>query len=135
MVASESHHSMNGIKILLVEDDPSLAEMYSMKFQAEGYTILTALNGEEGLEKALAESPALVLLDVMMPKMDGFAVLTELKKDLKTKDIPVVLLSNLGQKADMEKGKQLGAVDYIVKASLTPAELFDKAMTFITNKK
>ena len=118
-------------KVLLVEDDSTLMEMYQLKFNEAKIEILTATDGEAGLALAKQSLPDVVLLDIMMPKLDGFAVLTELKKDEKTKKIPVILLSNLGQKSDIEKGKELGAVDYVVKASLTPAQVLEKAKQYI----
>ena len=116
----------SNLKILLVEDDKTLLEMYSLKFKEEGLSYKTAVNGLSGLEIAREDHPLVILLDIMMPKMDGFAVLTDLKKDVKTKDIPVIMLSNLGQKSDIEKGKKLGADDYVVKASLTPSQVVEK---------
>ena len=118
-------------KILLVEDDKTLIEMYSLKFKEENFKLLTVNDGLSGLEMAKNELPSVILLDVMMPKMDGFAVLTELKKDAKTKDIPVLMLSNLGQKADIEKGKKLGAHDYVVKASMTPTQVIEKVKSYL----
>lgn len=118
-------------KILLVEDDATLLEMYTLKAKQDGLDFLTAKDGISGLELAKKEVPDVILLDIMMPKMDGFAVLTELKKDNKTKNIPILMLSNLGQKADIEKGKKLGAVDYVVKASMTPTQVIDKAKSFL----
>ena len=108
-----------------------ILEMYDLRFKEGGYEIITATDGESGLALIQTENPDVVLLDVMMPKMDGFAVLTELKKDPKLAKIPVLLLTNLGQKADMDKGKELGAVDYIVKASLTPAQVMGKIKEYI----
>jgi DNA-binding response OmpR family regulator len=121
----------NQSKILLVEDDQTLIEMYTLKFSEAGLTLLTAQNGLGGLEIAEKELPEVILLDVMMPKMDGFAVLTELKNNAKTKNIPVLMLSNLGQKTDIEKGQQLGAADYIVKASMTPTQVLDKVKSLL----
>ena len=113
--------------ILLVEDDEVLLEMYSLKLTSEGYDVWTALNGKEGLAVLEKQgSPALILLDVMMPVMDGFAMLERVKAEQKWKSIPVVLLSNLGQKEDIEQGKRLGAVDYLVKAKLIPAQVVEK---------
>lgn len=120
-----------GKKVLLVEDDATLIDMYSLKFKEEGYDLVTADNGETGLELALQEVPDIILLDIMMPKMDGFAVLTEIKKNESTKNIPVLMLSNLGQTADVEKGEKMGAVDYIVKASMTPSQVVEKVKSFI----
>ena len=120
-----------GKKILLVEDDVTLIDMYSLKFKEEGYNLLTAENGETGLALALKELPDVILLDIMMPKMDGFAVLAELKKNATTKNIPVLMLSNLGQTADVEKGEAMGAKDYIVKASMTPTQVVDKVKSYL----
>jgi len=116
----------NQTKILLIEDDKTLVEMYSLKFNEKGFNLITAPDGLTGLELAKQKSPKTILLDIMMPKMDGFAVLTELKSNPKTKNIPVIMLSNLGQKSDIKKGKDLGAKDYIVKASMTPTQVVEK---------
>jgi DNA-binding response OmpR family regulator len=105
--------------------------MYTLKFQQEGFNLVAVQDGLAGLEAVKNELPVVILLDVMMPKMDGFAVLTELKKDDKTKDIPVLLLSNLGQKSDINKGKKLGANDYIVKASMTPTQVVEKVKSLL----
>jgi len=113
-------------KVLIVEDDPTLAEMYGTKFTAEGFDVLHAGDGVEGLEMAKTKKPDAILLDVMMPKMDGFATLKELKADKILKKIPVIMLTNLGQEEDVKKGKDLGAEDYFVKANQTPAEIVAK---------
>lgn len=118
-------------KILLVEDDTTLMDMYSLKLKEEKFNLIVASDGIAALEQVRSEKPQVILLDIMMPKMDGFAVLTELKKDVATKDIPVIMLSNLGQKADIEKGKELGAVDYIVKASMTPTQVIEKVKSYL----
>jgi DNA-binding response OmpR family regulator len=113
-------------KVLLVEDEKMLAEMYSTKFAMEGYEVTKAFDGAEGLVQARKAKPDIILLDIIMPKLDGFAVLKELKADPKLKDVPVVLLTNLGQDDDVTKGKKLGATDYFVKADHTPAEVVGK---------
>ena len=118
-------------KILLVEDDENLTEMYTMKFKDEELDYVNAFDGQTGLELARTLMPAIILLDIMMPKMDGFAVLTGLKKDPKMKDIPVIMLSNLGQEVDIEKGKELGADDYIVKATMTPTQVINKIKEYL----
>lgn len=120
-----------GKKVLLVEDDATLIDMYSLKFKEEGYNLLVADNGEAGLALALKEVPDVILLDIMMPKMDGFAVLAEIKKNANTKNIPVLMLSNLGQTADVEKGEKMGAKDYIVKASMTPTQVVEKVKSYL----
>jgi len=108
-----------------------ILEMYNLRFKEAGYEVINATDGEAGLELAKTKNPDIILLDVMMPKMDGFAVLVEVKKDPKLNQIPVLMLTNLGQKADMEKGKELGAVDYVVKASLTPAQVIEKIQQYL----
>ena len=111
------------IKILLVEDEEMLANMYETKFKNEGFDIEKALDGEKGLKKAQEILPDFILLDIIMPKMDGFAVLKVLKENQKTKNIPVMLLTNLGQEEDIKRGEELGVVGYLVKANTTPAEV------------
>lgn len=119
------------IKVLIVEDDPTLAEMYGTKFTSEGFEVVHAADGVEGLAMAKSKKPEAILLDVMMPKMDGFAVLKEIKADKTLKKIPVVMLTNLGQEEDIKKGKDLGADDYFVKANQTPAEIVAKVKALI----
>lgn len=112
--------------ILLVEDDVFLAGIYQKKFEMEGFKVSIADNGEKGLVDAKKKKPRLILLDILLPKLDGFAVLEKLKADPTTKIIPVILLTNLGQKDDVEKGLQGGAVDYLIKAHFKPSEIVDK---------
>ncbi len=119
------------IKILIVEDDQTLRDMYSAKFLSEGFEVIQADNGVDGLDLAKTKKPAAILLDVMMPKLDGFATLKELKADKNMKKIPVVMLTNLGQDEDIKKGKELGAADYFVKANQTPSEIVDKVKVLI----
>ncbi len=113
-------------KVLLVEDDEMLHSMYTQKFEKEGYEVISAYNGSDGVKKAQTEKPALILMDIIMPKMDGFVALKKLKKKDETKDIPVIMLTNLGQEEDVKKGKELGADDYFIKANHTPAEVVAK---------
>ncbi len=100
--------------------------MYKASMEKAGFKVFLANDGEEGLELALKNKPDLILLDIMMPKMDGFSVLEKLKADEKTKKITVAMLTNLGQEEDREKGEKLGAADYWVKADFTPAQINDK---------
>ncbi len=113
-------------KILIVEDDKFLRELIARKLSKEGYEIVEAIDGEEGLKKIKEEMPDLVLLDLILPGMDGFEVLTKVKDDPKTSLVPVLILSNLGQKDEIEKGLSLGAVDFLVKAHFTPEEIVEK---------
>ena len=102
-------------KILIIEDDTFLVKMYLERLQDEGYQVAVASNGEEGLQKARNERPDLVLLDMILPKMNGFDFLKEFKAEASLKDIPVLILSNLSQDQDIKLGRELGAVDYLVK--------------------
>lgn len=117
--------------ILLIEDEEMLASMYETKFQNEGYQIRKALDGETGLKLAQEQQPDLILLDIIMPKLDGFSVLKKIKEDPKLKNVPVVLLTNLGQDEDIEKGNKLGAAGYLVKANLTPGEVIEKIKQYL----
>lgn len=112
------------IGILIVDDDKFLLDMYAMKFEENGFDVETALSGVDAL--TLLESgkkPDLILLDVVMPGVDGLEVLTTIKQKKLAEGATIVILSNLGQKEDVEKGLSLGANGYIVKASTTPSEV------------
>lgn len=113
-------------KILIVEDDKFLRELIKRKLIAEKFEVTEATDGEEAIKKAKEESPDLILLDLILPNIDGFEVLMNVKEDEKTKNIPVIILSNLGQQEEIEKGLKLGAVDYMVKAHFTPGEIIEK---------
>jgi len=112
--------------ILLIEDEEMLANMYETKFKNDGYNLVKALDGETGLKLAQENKPDIILLDIIMPKLDGFSVLKKLKEIDKLKNVPVILLTNLGQDEDIKKGQALGSAGYLVKANLTPAEVVAK---------
>lgn len=114
------------VHVLLVEDDTFLANIYKTKFDMEGFKVSVSENGEEGLTDAKKKKPDIILLDILLPKMDGFTVLEKLKEDSSAKDIPVILLTNLGQKDDVSKGLEMGAKDYLIKAHFKPSEVVDK---------
>ncbi len=118
-------------KILLIEDDPFLSEMYAAKFSQSGFKIEIAADGKRGMEKIKTSHPDLVLLDIVLPKIDGFEILKKIKKDPKLKKIPVILLTNLGQKNEVEKGLALGADEYIIKAHFTPTAVVAKVKEII----
>ena len=122
------------IKILLVEDDFFLSDIYQTKLSVEGFSIAIAEDGAKGVELAKSFLPDLILLDIMLPKMDGLEVLRSLKGDASTKDIPVILLSNLGQEFVVKGGMDLGAVDYLLKSDLTPREVIVKVRTVLKQK-
>lgn len=117
--------------VLIVEDDKFLRELIARKLLQEGYSVLEAIDGEEGLKKTKEEKPDLVLLDLILPGIDGFEVLARVKADSATSKIPVIILSNLGQKEDTERGFAGGAVDYLVKAHLTPGEIIEKIKSIL----
>lgn len=118
-------------KVLLVEDDKMILDMYTLKFSQEGYKVYSADNGKEGLDLAKKEQPDVILLDIILPQMDGFSVLKRLKSDNSTKNIPVVLLTNLGQDGDVKKGLELGAIDYLIKANYTPSQVVEKIKSLL----
>jgi len=102
-------------KILIADDRSEVVELVKVTLEGEGYRTIEASDGREALEKIRKEKPNLILLDIVMPKMDGFEVLSKLKNDSQTKDTPVIMLTAQGQKVDQEKGRRLGARDYITK--------------------
>jgi len=112
--------------ILIIEDDKFLRELIAQKLRKEGYDISEAIDGEEGIKKVKEEKPDLILLDLILPGIDGFEVLSKVKEDPVLAQIPVIILSNLGQKEDIEKGLKLGAIDYLIKAHFTPGEIIEK---------
>lgn len=112
--------------LLIVEDDKYLASAYRVKLTKAGFTIKNAYDGEEALELLKTFTPDLILLDLVMPKKDGFATLEAVKADEKLKHIPVIITSNLGQKEDVDKGMKLGATDFIVKSDLSLNDLITK---------
>jgi len=116
----------SGKVILLVDDDLTLREMYDERLKAEGFDIIQASNGDEAMRKAKESKPNIILLDIMMPKVNGFDVLKQLKADSDLKDIPVIVLTALIQDVDRVQGKKLGAVDYIVKSETMPGEVIAK---------
>jgi len=114
------------IKLVIVEDDIFLADLYRTKFELEGMSVLVAYDGEKGMELIEKNVPDIVLLDLILPKMSGFLVLEKMKTTKKLKDIPVILLTNLSQKADVEKGLKMGADEYLIKAHFMPSEVVNK---------
>lgn len=113
-------------RILIVDDDPFILDMYVLKLKEGDYQIDTAANGKDALKKVNETKPDLLLLDVVLPGMDGFEVLAELKKNPPEHPLKIILLTNLGQKEDVTRGMSLGADDYIIKAHFTPSEVVHK---------
>jgi CheY-like chemotaxis protein len=116
--------------VLVVEDKPSLAQMLRFLFMAKGLDVHAAFNGEEALEKLPAVLPALILLDLMMPKMDGFETLRRLKADSRFAKIPVIILTARKEREDMDRALGLGAVEYITKP-FRAVEVVDKVLRHI----
>ncbi len=112
--------------ILIVEDDEFLRGLIGKKLQSEGFTVSAAADGEKAIEKIKEEKPDLVLLDLLLPGVDGFEVLSKIKSNPATSKISVIILSNLGQKEEIEKGLKLGASDYLIKAQFTTDEILEK---------
>ncbi len=120
-----------GKKILLVEDDNFLRELLAKKLRNEGFEVIEAVDGEQGLQETEEKMPDIILLDLILPGMDGFQFLEKKKEKEKVKEIPVIILSNLGQREEIEKGLKLGAVDYMVKAYFSPFEIVDKVKQYL----
>lgn len=112
--------------ILIIEDDTFIRNLISQKLIQEGYDIFETIDGKEGIKKLKEKKPDLVLLDLILPGIDGFEVLSKMKEDPNLSAIPVIILSNLEQREDVERGLKLGAVDYLIKAHHTPAEIIEK---------
>ena len=119
------------LTILIVEDDASLSTLYQRKFESDGFKVLVAHNGEEGLRLASESSPNFILLDNMLPKMSGLEILRRIKSDPKTKNIPAMVLSNLTVKEEREKALELGALDYLSKAGQSPENIVEKVRGYL----
>lgn len=122
-------------KILIIEDDPFLSGMYQKKLKLSGFEVKVAADGKEGIEALKKDRPDLVLLDIVLPQMDGYEILKRLKEDKDLRSIPVILLTNLGQKEEVEKGLALGADAYIIKAHFTPTAVVDKVKEILEKRK
>ncbi|MCD6178027.1 response regulator [bacterium] len=113
-------------KILLVEDDPFLIDIYTTKLKKVRFEVYVSRDGESALQLIEKEMPDLVLLDIVLPHIDGWEILRKIKNNEKLKDIKIIILSNLGQKHEVEKGLKLGATKYLIKAHYTPAQIVEE---------
>ena len=120
--------------ILVVEDDQFLSAAYKLKLEKEEFTVSLAQDGQEALDMLQTLTPDLILLDLVMPIKDGFAVLSDLKESEKLRDIPVIIASNLGQDEEIKRGIAMGAVDYIVKSNTSLEEIVQKIEMIGDNK-
>jgi len=113
-------------KILLVEDEEIMIDLLQRKLTVEGYEVSVARDGGEGLGKMKEVKPDLILLDIIMPKMGGFEVMEEMKRDMELKKIPVIVISNSGQPVEIDKAQELGAKDWLIKTEFDPQEVINK---------
>jgi len=121
--------------VLIVEDDQFLQKIYSNKLRSEGFEVVQAIEGNEGARKVLEVRPSLVILDLILPGKNGFDILAEIKNNKETRDIPVIILSNLGQEKDINRGLDLGAEDYFVKTDIKLSEVLGKVREYILKAK
>ena len=112
--------------ILLVEDDPFLVDIYSTKLKEAGFSVQVAIDGKEALKKIKEDIPDLLLLDIVLPNFNGWEILRKIGRDDELKALKIIVLSNLGEKQEIEKGLKLGAARYLVKAHYTPSEVIEE---------
>ena len=121
-------------RILLIEDDRFIADMYRMRLESDGWTVDVAGDGEAGFRQALADPPALILLDILLPRLDGIEVLRRLRANPGTSEVPVLIVSNASGLSGREsEARELGVVDWLVKANTTPARLADRVTRILGN--
>lgn len=118
-------------KILIIEDDPLIVKIYTTRLTVDGYQVISAENGEQGLKLAESELPDLIILDLMMPRLDGFDVMAKVRQNEKLKNVPILVYSNLAQEEEMERAKSLGATEFIIKANLSPTEMVNKIKQYL----
>ena len=119
--------------ILLVEDDPFIIDIYTTKLKKSGFAVETASNGRMALEKVKEKKPDLVILDIVLPEVDGWEFLRRVKARPEFKDLKIIILSNLGQKGEIEKGISLGSVKYLIKTHYTPSEVVEEINLFFSS--
>ena len=121
-------------RLLFIEDELALQKTLGDMFRRNGYEVISALNGKAGIELANKEKPDVILLDLILPKMDGFEVLSNLKKTEETKEIPVIILTNLDNMSDIDKALELGAKIYLVKANYSQEEVVEKVNQVLSSR-
>src|SRR3989304_1240459 len=119
-------------KILIIEDDPLLSKMYKTKFSSEGFGVETGEDGEIVLKIALEGKPDFIILDIMMPNLSGIEFLSRLRQTPVGADVPVIVLSNLSEKKEMEEARRLGVKEYLIKSSLTPKDIVEKVRGYLS---
>lgn len=120
--------------ILIIEDDKFFRDLVSKKLEKNGFEMLLAIDSKEALTVLEKKKPSLIISDLILPGLDGFELISIIKKDEKTKDIPLIVLSNLGQKEEVERAISLGALDFMVKVNFTPDEIVDKIKKVLSRK-
>ena len=111
------------VRVLFVEDDPAVAQMYRLKLELDGYSVELAADGEQAVVRATADPPDIVFLDIRLPKLDGLGVLEALRGNERTRNLPVVILSNYSESELIDRGLKLGALEYLIKSQTTPAKV------------
>ncbi len=130
-ILNQNHHSQPASlkkKVLIIEDEDIMVDLIQKKLEKEGYQVTVARNGEEGLDLIRKKMPNLILLDIVMPKMNGFEVMEELNKDPELKKIPIIVISNSGQPVELNKVKEMGAKDWLIKTQFEPHEVLEKVI-------
>ena len=118
-------------KILIIEDEQFLSGLMVKKLELSGFTVKGVVDGEKGIQAVEAEKPDVILLDLLLPGIDGFEVLRRLKNDQRSSDIPVIVISNLGEPSDIEKAKNAGATEYMIKANSSPDQIVKKIWEYV----
>jgi CheY-like chemotaxis protein len=121
------------VRVLFVEDDPAVAQMYRLKLELDGYAVEVAGDGVLAVQMATGNPPDIIFLDIRLPKMDGLGVLEALRQDARTRDVPVVILSNYSERDLVDRGLRLGALDYLIKSQTTPARVAGGVATWLKN--
>ena len=121
-------------KILIVDDDSALRKLYSVELTTRNFNVVEAQDGREGYSKATTEKPDLILLDVMMPQVDGITLLQQIRQNDSLKEIPVIMLTNFGQENLIQQAFDLGATDYLLKYKVTQQEMAEKIIQILTPK-
>jgi len=121
-------------KILIIEDDRYISKMYQLKLSLDGFDVQVADNGRIGVDKVKEFKPDIILTDILMPELDGFEVIKQVKADEESKTTPILIMSNLGQEDHIQKGLELGALGYIVKSQYTPSKVVDKIKEILAGK-
>jgi CheY-like chemotaxis protein len=130
-MSSTGSMTEDDVRVLFVEDDPAVAQMYRLKLELDGYAVEVACDGLQAVEMAVGSPPDLIFLDIRLPKMDGLGVLEALRKDERTREVPVVILSNYTEHELVDRGLRLGALEYLVKSQTTPARVAGGVPTWI----